>query len=386
MQEERIMILKMIEDGKVSADEGLQLLNALKDDKDSEQQQMKGSHSEAQSSASSSQAQSRSTQQETDRYVSRNVNWDGGGNQRTEDRIHSFASRFSEYIEEAVHKIKEFDLDFNFGSSIEVEHIFQHRNAEVKDVDIHVENGSISFLPWEEDDIRVECNVKVYKVRDSDEARRVFLDDVHFSFKDEKVRFKAKKKSMKVNTVVYVPKKQLEKVKLYAFNGKLTGENVKVNSIEAKTVNGRIDFAEIIAKYVNLETVNGTISVPRLQAEKSDVKTINGTVSVKTINGDLDVETLNGTIHYTLLDRSSARAYLKTTTGSVSVQVPDHVKTEGELKTTVGAIQCDLPKMTIIDEQKDFASKKISFLANKQEEAHFYVEAEATTGTISVKN
>lgn len=385
MHEERKMILKMIEDGKISAEEGLQLLNAMREDNTNTEEPKKekaGPHSEEKFNRNSSQQ----TKPDKDRYVSRDVNWDGGGYQRAEEKVTTFAKRFSDFVDDAVQKIKEFDLDFNFGSSVEVEHIFQHRNAKVKEVDIHVENGSISFLPWEEEDIRIECHVKVYKVRDTDEARRVFLNEVNFQFSDGKLVLEAKKKSMKVNTVVYVPKHDFEKIKLYAFNGKITGENVTVNSMEAKTVNGRIDFHEVNADYVNLETVNGTIAVPQLNADKGEAKTVNGAVTVKTSKGDLDVETLNGMIHYELLERSSARAYLKTTTGSVSIQVPDHVKTEGELKTTVGGIQCDLPQMTVIDEQKDFASKKISFLANKTAQSHLYVEAEATTGTISVKN
>jgi len=382
MQEERKMILKMIEDGKISAEEGLQLLNALKDDNNNGKKEKTGPHSEE----DAYQHTSRPSKQDKDRYVSRDVNWDGGGYKRAEEKVTSFATRFSDFVEDAIHKIKEFDLDFNFGSSVEVEHIFQHRNAIVKAVDIHVENGSITFLPWEEEDIRIECHVKVYKVKDTDEARRVFLNEVNFNINDGKLVLQTKKKSMKVNTVIYVPKQHLEKIKLYAFNGKITGENVNVNNMEAKTVNGRIDFQEVHADHVNFETVNGTIAVAHLFADKSEAKTVNGTVSIKTSKGDLDVETLNGTIHYTLLERSNARVYLKTTTGSVSVQVPDHVKTEGELKTTVGGIQCDLPQMSVIDEKKDFASKTMSFIANKNEEAHLYVEAEATTGTISIKN
>lgn len=390
--EERKMILKMIEDGKISAEEGLQLLQALKDDKSdtsgSQQgekqsyRERKGPHSEAKPFEDDHEA----TKKETDHYVSRDVNWEGGGYKRTEEKITSFASRFSDFVEDAVHKIKEFDLDFNFGSSVEVQHIFQHKNATVKDINIHIENGSITFRPWDEEDVRVECNVKVYRVSDTDEARRVFLDEAGFSLDNATLRLQAKKRSMKVDTIVYVPKHNLEKINFYAFNGKISGENVSVKRLESKAVNGRINFEKVEAEDVRLETVNGTISVTRLEADNCDAKTVNGTVSISSVKGNFDVETLNGTVHYTLLEPSNAKAYIKTTTGSVNVHVPDNVKTEGELKTTVGGIQCDLPQMTVIDEKKDFASKKMSFLANKNETAHFYVEAEATTGAISIKS
>ncbi|WP_256583309.1 DUF4097 family beta strand repeat-containing protein, partial [Pseudomonas sp. 2995-1] len=80
---------------------------------------------------------------------------------------------------------------------------------------------------------------------------------------------------MKVNTVVYVPKKDLEKVKLYTFNGKIDGENVSfLEKFEAQTVNGRINFEELEGKEVRLETVNGTISVAKMVADKCDAKTV----------------------------------------------------------------------------------------------------------------
>lgn len=392
--EEHKMILKMIEDGKISAEEGLQLLKALREDptedkpNDSAPEEQrtgyerKGPHSDTGTFKEDPEA----NKKETDHYLSRDVNWDARGYRKAEEKITTFASRFSEFVEDAVHKIKEFDLDFNFGSSVEVQHIFQEKNTTVKDIDIHIENGSIVFRPWEEDDVRVECNVKVYKVSDTDEARRVFLDEAGFSLNNDKLRLHAKKKSMKVNTIIYVPRHKLEKIQFYAFNGKISGENVTVKSLEAKTVNGRISFEEIGAKDVRLETVNGTISVSRLEADQCDTKTVNGTIAIKTVKGDFDGETLNGTVYYTLLEPENARAYIKTTTGSVEILVPDNVKTEGELKTTVGGIQCELPEMTVIDEKKDFANKKMTFLANKNETAHFYIEAEATTGAISIKS
>ncbi|UCZ52653.1 DUF4097 domain-containing protein [Bacillus shivajii] len=371
MQEERKKILQMIEDGKISADEGVDLLNALKETEKEKHgaKSDKGSETEEQS-------------------LSRDVDWEKGtGYRQTEQKVSSFASKFTDFIEDAVQKIKEFDLDFNFGSSVEIQHIFQHKEATVRHADISIENGSITFRPWEEDDIRVECNVKVYKVRDSDEARRHFLDEVVFDLSNEKLRLESRKKSMKVNTIVYVPKKDLERLKLYAFNGKLTGEHVSVKKFEAQTVNGRISFDEVEAEDVRLETVNGTISISKLQSEHCDAKTVNGTVAISAAKGDIDAETLNGTINYKLLKPSNSRAYLKTTTGSVTFTVPENVKTEGELKTTVGGIHCDLPNVSVIDEKKEIASKKMTFLSNRDEEsASVYIEAEATTGSITVRN
>ncbi|MCD8509752.1 MAG: DUF4097 family beta strand repeat-containing protein [Bacillus sp. (in: Bacteria)] len=327
------------------------------------------------------------SKQVTETSLSKSVDWENAsGRGHSEYRSSSFATRFADFIDEAIQKIKEFDLDFNFGNSVEIQHIFQHRTARIEKVDIHLENGGITFRPWDENDIRVECNVKVYKVKDSDEARRAFLDEVVFDVSDEKLRFESRRKSMKVNMVVYLPKKDLEKIKLYTFNGNITGDTVDAEKFEGQTVNGRINFEELTVEDVRLETVNGTISVNKLNAEHCDAKTVNGMIALSAVKGKIDAETLNGTINYTLLKPVDSRAYFKTTTGTVNVVVPAEVKTEGELKTTVGGINCELPKLTVIEEKKEFANKKMTFLANREGDASFYVEAEATTGSIFVRN
>jgi DUF4097 and DUF4098 domain-containing protein YvlB len=371
MQEERKMILKMIEEGKISAEEGLQLLNALKEDKQEGPKQdytKNADHGEG--------------------SVSREVDWEQGSSyrQKYREKSPSFAARFTEFIEDAVQKIKEFDLDFNFGSSVEIQHTFQHRDAIIEYLDVSVENGNITLKPWDEEDIRVECAVKVYKVRDTDEARRLFLDEVVFDVTNNRLRFMSGRKTMKVNTVLYVPKKDLEKIKLYTFNGKISGDKIPGKKFEAQTVNGRIGFEEINAEEVRLETVNGTISVGKLTAAHCDTKTVNGTIAITGNSRELEAETLNGTVNYTLLEPESSKAYIKTTTGSVMIHVPEDVKTEGELKSTVGGIHCDLPQLTVIEEKKEFASKSMAFLANKNGERSFYIEAEATTGSITVRN
>lgn len=375
MNEERKMILKMIEDGKITAEEGVQLLNALKDDIKDEKMD------------DTAKAQQQIMEE---RSLSKDVDWEQGSQyrqQHTERKSPSIAARFSEFIEEAIQKIKEFDLDFNFGSSVEIDHIFQHQDDRIEKVDISVENGSITFRPWDEKDVRIESRVKVYKVRDEDEARHTFLDVVNFYVHDGKLKFNSPRKSMKVNVVVYVPKVNLEKVKLYTFNGKVSGDVVETSdSFEAKTVNGRIEFEEIVTRDADIETVNGTIAINKLNSEDCDTKTVNGTIHVGVTRGKFDGETLNGTINYKLLQPADARAYIKTTTGSVVVNVPENVKVEGELKTTVGGMNCNLHEMSVIEEKKDFASKQMSFLANKNGEYSFYVEAEATTGSVTINN
>lgn len=364
MQEERMMILKMIDEGKITADEGVALLKQL------------------------GEAEIRATTQKMNAStnLSNNVDWENGHDYRGKYNQPSFTNRFTDFIEQAIQKIKEFDLDLNFGNSVEIEHIFQHRDGTISKVDIAIENGSVRFVPWDEQDIRIECKVKVYHEKEVEVARKRFLDEVAFQVTVDKLHFKSREKSLKIQATCYIPRQTYEFVKLYTFNGHLNGEVIEANLFEAKTVNGRISIDKLTSEKATLETVNGSVSVKKLVAEKVDAKTVHGTIHIVVTGGQAEIETINGTIKYELIEQACSKAYLKTTTGSIEINVPANIKTEGQFKTVVGGFTCDLPKLQILDEKKDLMNKYVTFISNKGIEPVFYVEAEARTGSIVIEN
>ncbi|MGO4888838.1 DUF4097 family beta strand repeat-containing protein [Anaerobacillus sp. MEB173] len=360
MEEERRMILKMIEDGKITADEGLKLLNALQE-KDNPKTEKEPS------------------------YLSDQVDWGKGKHYRRKYKQPSSTHKFTDFIESAIQKIKEFDLDFNFGPVIEINHIFQHRDPSFFEIDVALENGSVTLIPWDEPDVRVECKVKVYKVKDSEAARQTFLKETSFEV-DEKLSFYVNVKSIKVNATIYIPRKQYDHIKLYTFNGHLKGDDIAARELNAKTVNGSITFENSQHSRAHLETVNGAITLSNTTTGKCEAKTMNGPITLKGDMAFVDVETVNGTILYRLQSAKESEAYLKTGTGSVDILIPVNLKTEGQFKTNVGGFSCDLPEFDVLKEKKEIAAKSLTFISNKEIQPTFVVEAESKTGSISIQN
>ncbi|WP_088104249.1 DUF4097 family beta strand repeat-containing protein [Halalkalibacter urbisdiaboli] len=357
--EERKMILKMIEDGKITAEEGLKLLEALEDGKSSEQQTT---------------------------AVSTNVNWSEGREERQQRHFSSSASKFTSFLESAFQKIKDFDLDFNFGTSIDIDHIFQHREISPKSLDISLENGSIEIIPWDEPDVRIECQAKVYRVKDSEEARRVFLQESRFNVDAEKLVFQTKVKYMKTHTVVYVPKTSFDLIKLYTFNGQIKGKPIVVDTLDVNTLNGGLSFDAVTAKKVMAETVNGSIELKQLDVHLIDAKTIHGGITLLGQMQDVDVETINGTVTYELTSLTKdGYADLKATTGSINITLPDALRVEGKLKTNVGGFLVDVPDHEVLSEKKEFAAKSLSFVARKEAQPTIKINATTNTGSISTK-
>ncbi|WP_444684872.1 DUF4097 family beta strand repeat-containing protein [Alkalicoccus luteus] len=369
MQEERKMILKMIEDGKISAEEGMRLLETINE------REKQAEPEPEQTSFEDDSAHSDRNSQESGEWSYR----------RAEEKMTSFANKFSGFVDDAVHRLKEFDLDFNFGTAEKIDHVFQQRDVYVKEADIHVENGAVEIRPSDEKKVRIECDVQVFRVKDAETARREFLREAQFSISNGRLRFDVRKKSMKVNTVVYLPTGDLEKLKIYAFNGRINAGSLPVHKLDIRGVNSKIAVERIDAKEARIETTNGSITVRQFNAMDGELKSMNGTVTVDAGRGDFHLESVNGTLHFRLSEASQSKAYLKTVMGSVYVAVPDGVKVEADVKTTVGGLHCQLPNMSVIEEKKDYAQKRQTFLANKEGDGHFYIEAESTTGSIHVK-
>ncbi|ADC49148.1 hypothetical protein BpOF4_05430 [Alkalihalophilus pseudofirmus OF4] len=362
--EERKMILKMIEDGKITAEEGIKLLEAMDTKAEPEPRRAEPAS------------------------LSTDVNWDEGEEYKKRNRQSTSAeNRFASFIDTALQKIKDFDLDFNFGSSVVVDHIFQHRDLAPANVDISLENGSITFVPWEEPDVRIECQARVYRVKDSEEARRVFLQEATFRVNEQKVLFHTKVKSIKVQATVYVPKTTFEHLKLYTFNGQIKGEQIHVDTFDVNTLNGAISFKSIKAKKIMAETVNGAIELEHQESDLVDVKTVNGSITLSGKAQDVDAETVNGGITYKLdALNESGYADLKATTGSIHLYVPEDIRVEGKLKTNVGGFTVDLANHEILDEKKEFAQKSTSFVGNQQSSPRVKVNAVTYTGSILVKD
>lgn len=364
--EERKMILKMIEDGKITADEGIKLLEAMEKKDPSQENQSK-----------------------TSTEVSTQVDWEEGESfrERVRHTTSSTTNLFTSFIESAIQKIKDVDLDFNFGTSFDVDHIFQHRDVAPTSIDVSLENGSITFKPWDEQDIRVECKAKVYRVKDREEAKRLFLEECSFKVSDQRMLFHTKTKSIKVQTIVFVPRQTFTHIKLYTFNGQITGEQIDVDTFDVNAMNGSLHCVAINAKKVLAETVNGAIEMKRSTVDLLDVKTLNGAITIAGQVQDIDAETVNGSITYKLDGlKESGYADLKAATGSIHIFLPKTIRVEGKLKTNVGSFSVGLDDHEILEEKKEFAQKHLSFIGNQESSPRIKLNALTNTGSVLLKD
>ncbi len=366
MIEERKRILKLVEEGKLTADEALLLIESLEDKKNS---------------------QGKSKEEALLNEVSTQVEFDYNekNEQKHTYKHSSVTSKFVEFIDSAVKKIKDLDLDFNFGHATEISHIFQHSNVYINQIELDVANGSVDLIPWNEKDVRVECDAKVYKVETVESARQMFLQDVLFSIEGGKLRFSVQKKQMKVHAKVFVPREQYDFVKVRMFNGPINGEGLHVRDFKAKTANGAIKVGNLLSTNMEIETANGHIDVNDCHSKGCEVETINGTVHVSGGFEKLDIQSFNGNVVCKLVNDDCHTLRVKTTTGNIDIYTPIPRTIDGELKSNLGGFTCEIPHMNIIEEKSEVVQKYLRFKTEQGQGEKLYIFAETKTGSVLIK-
>ncbi|MGN7941126.1 DUF4097 family beta strand repeat-containing protein [Virgibacillus sp. 6R] len=360
MKEQRQRILKLVEEGKLSATEALTLIEAL----ESEHQ----------------------VQKEKISALSTEVI--GGEYENKEKQFHdkqsSLGAKLMDWVDTAVKKVKDIDLDLNFGKSIDVHHIYQLQHVEFHDIDINIPNGSINIQPWNESDVRIECDAKLYRVENNEQAREQFLREVECVVEGNRLIFHTEKKTMKINVRIFIPEQTYEQIKIKLFNGPIRGEDLKVDNLKAKTANGVVSFSGVNGKKGEFETANGQIKLSQSNFDNVEVESITGLIQFTGSTNKLDAQSFNGNLQLTLTDPACESIYAKTTTGTIDIYTPEQCRVIGELRSNLGTLAAHVKDAEIIHEKNDTIQKELKF--RTAEETTLSVFADSKVGSISIKN
>lgn len=360
MKEQRKRILKLVEEGKLSADEALTLIESLESDEQLKEEKI--------------------TALSTDVIDFEHDH----SNQTTEDKHASLGAKLMDWVDTAVKRVKEIDLDINFGKSIDVHHIYQFQGSSFHDIDINLPNGSINLQAWNENDCRIECDAKMYRVENKEQARETFLTEVECLVEGSRLILQTDKKTMKMNVKLFVPEQSYEQIKIKLFNGPVRGEDLKVESLKVKTANGVVSFSDIKGQDGEFETANGQIKLSNSSFKKLAVESITGLIQFNGSAEKIDAQSFNGNLQLTVTEPLCETLYAKTTTGNIDIYTPEESRMIGELKSNLGTLSAQLKDVDISFEKNDTIQKELRFRTSQETSLSLF--ADSKTGSISIKN
>ena len=373
MNEERKRILEMVEKGQLSTKEALTLLEAL--DKEEEAPKEKASYKEKETDLLDDLANI-FTGEKTSDYGDKSSHTFNNGKDRLID-----------FFQSALNKVKNFDLDFEFNKSIELSHVFQETEVEsLKEIAVDVANGKVEILPWDQNEVRVECQVKVYRTDDLEEARESFLGNTDFYIENGKLRLSTELKWMKVNSKIYVPQSQYDKVSVKVLNGSVKSERMTAASFKVRSGNGKVELKDMTTKKAEVDTTNGAIHLANIYSDSVEAESINGKVYMQ---GDVkvtDLQSLNGTIVCSLRGDRADTLHAKAVTGGIDLYVPGSLGLKGEAKSNLGSFKIEMEGINIVEEKNEVVQKHVHFSKESESDKKLHIFAHTKTGSVLIKN
>lgn len=366
MKEERKRILKMVKEGKLTVDEALTLLEGLEKSTKTMEEKQEQLVNELSTVVMFKEEQKEKSQSYHNNY------------QSAKDKIFDF-------VDSAIKKVKDLDLDLNFGKRIDISHIFQQNDALVKKIDIDIANGNVRVVPWDQEDIRVECQAQVYRSDTQEEAKEIFLKEVLFKVEGEHLTFSTGQKWLKLEAVIYIPQVEYEYVEIRIFNGEIEGKDLAVKQYKMKTANGKITMDGIKGQKVEAETANGAIQFSNCKIDEIDAETLNGAI---VMDGELrkaELQSFNGKIQFQAINDDCEVIEAKTTTGSIDLAIPELVAVNGELKSNLGNFTVDLDGIQIVEEKSELIQKMMTFKSVKDSIHTVRLHADTKTGSIVIR-
>lgn len=355
--EEKMLILRMLQEGKISSEEAARLLEALEGG--------------AKQSTSENTSNMKQQKQQADFYdelgkmKEKIKDWKNdikkGYNEKEFDKvveeISTKAEKIGKNVATATFGIVDRVIDyvgsfvdtnaFNiFGSYTAVDKSFEAVVADGVDLDIEAVNGHILLKKHLDNKIVIKSRVRS-PINNADNI-------LVFSEAGNSVSLKINKVgNMSVSHEVFLPAVMLGTIKLETSNGKIYAEDSKSRNFEALTRNSNIELMGVNADTITVDTKNAKVQVGYVIGRKIDINTTNAVIDIKHVKTEeINTITTNGRILIenvqTFEGASDINMNLKTTNGGIKVNMND-MESKGykvKARTTNGSINLLIPEMT----------------------------------------
>ncbi|HSH34897.1 DUF4097 family beta strand repeat-containing protein [Schnuerera sp.] len=413
MKDEKLMVLSMLEEGKITSEEAVKLLEALEE--------------------TESFIEFESTEDNKEKFIDidktkkklevleKNINEQG-------KKVESLGTDLGSKLANAFSNLFNTGNPFNLLGNYEVINTKIERDISHMDSPtIHLKsiNGSINLKSWEKEKLLIKI---VYQHKHSNFDKNDKFYDLYEE--NNKIIFEPLyANNVMMNLDVYLPNRYYERINLNTSNGKLQVENLNLGILYCKTSNGSISLKDITSKDIDLSTKNGRINLidissPRINAISTnsgikieDIDTNNLIVSTKngrinlsdiladnisgnTSNGSIEINdinskvvkltTSNGKIICKDLDNEKINELkLSTSNSTIDVEIGEVKKMSYfHLETSLGNISLDIPNLIYkVNKQVNLGIKKIAahtadFDENKE---HFVLNAYTSNGSIKIR-
>ncbi|HBK85264.1 MAG TPA: hypothetical protein DDZ53_04445 [Firmicutes bacterium] len=158
--------------------------------------------------------------------------------------------------------------------------------------------------------------------------------------------------------------------------------------IDVVTTNGSIQLAQLAAEKAAIKTVNGKVIGEKLEVNDLQASSVNGSVSIDGAITHLQGRATNGRVSVKILQKMNSELDLKTVNGSINVLLPEDTAIGYylDVATTAGSIKHGLSSLLVTEEHRK-PGRRTLVAASKDLEAKELrqaITARSVSGTVRV--
>lgn len=370
--EEKLLILKMLQEGKISSEEAARLLEAL----DGAQKQVPSGGGPSYNRQQRAQANfydeiSKVKERINEWKQDFSKNYSQKDFDRMVDDFSAKAEKVGKNVASATFGIVDKISDFVgsvvdtgsfgiFGGYTAVEKTFEAAASDGMDIELEGRNGQIVVKKHSEDKIIIKS--KVRSPQNTDEGLLLF------NAIDNLVSLKPVKTEgfpVSVSYEVFVPEVKFNRIKLETKNGKIVVEDTSAKDLECFTKNAAVELMGVAGEKVNADTKNAKISLNYVIGKEIIANTKNALVDLKNLKvGKLEAYTANGRILVENVQNHESAAditlELRTKNGEIKTNMNDMENRAYKIKarTTNGGINLLVPGLLYRNDPDHGASSK----------------------------
>ncbi len=387
MQNERKRILAMLENGTITTEEALTLLETLGQTAQSAQPVVQNTYEPKEEPFNQQEAEDEPFDKAEPNAEHKNQSHPSM-DEFLDDLRKDFTNvgdRFMQFMQTAVQKVKSFDFDTPFGNGVTFTHSIAKNASGIDEVIIDIDNGKLTIHTGEIEEVRADFTVKTYNSESEEKAKKDFLDKLLFVNDDGKIRISSDLKMVQVNIELFIPQKEYAKISARLLNGTFKMKDATAETVKVKTVNGKIEIVGLTFKNGEFETVNGAIALNGLTGTSIEAETLSGRVYIDGAVKDVEAQSLNGHVVVTTTDPTAEKIEAKTMSGSVEIYIPAEAALSGEIASNMGRLDLQLNDVDRTVEKEQLLQRTIRFKKDVEGSiSPLHIFGEAKTGSVLV--
>lgn len=386
MNEEKVMILKMLEQGKITSEEAAKLLEAVKEGRKAGVKEERKEPSFKQNTNDQRDSKWPQDMEEKMERLGRSFDvWARDFGKKVEILARDLEPKLQKATQTIVEKtavvadkVSKTLADPEFSSKFQAGRNGKELSTEIKvfadahnELYIHGKNGMVYVKGYNGDKI----TAKIIYVPKTDNSNIQFIQSgcrYYVSYDESDF--------VSVSIEAFVPEAMFKRLQVETSNSPISLEGVTIQELQGFTSCGRVDVKNVSASRIKINTSNAKVTLEKVEAHEVEVETSNSTIDTNMCDMQkVNLETSNATIQYRAYDLSRYENYtwhLETSNASIKLYVPDTEYIGYELKanTSLNGIQVGLPRLNYTQNERNYIEAKSSHFDHASKKIHISMD------------